>query len=517
MRRFLSILLCAAAALSLVTGGTAAAASRADAGRLSDVVQITRPSANANDDQGERRLTEDELRALSDSITVKEDGFFLSTYDRPEEIDWHQVFYNGASISVDPTEAQYEAWESRYGELYTSLTIIPVSAVEEFVLDMTATSYALARKPLSLSWLLIDDDTMYCHAHGDTNYEPISFTDGYADGDLYRLYYTRSDWQEYSESREFVVTAYIRNGAWQFVSNLPADAPAPVTLLSIEFCASPEDIADPGSLTDTIEVEPTSYSEPYEWGWAVITAQEDNVRYIIERVSSPFDYSDGEAIIPGDAIASGVLDRGESVALYVNRPWHPEVRVTASSGNYWGSYIFGEDNGLYLNDSAGRYVTGHDLAGEGRGCEPADQAELARFLTDGAWIYRDPDTLEVLAAVDFSNFWQMEITTVDAAYPIYLSYSHLYADEDMAPDLMLLERAYYHETDWSALPSWYTSDAFGDYIVSALQLDGEQLLYLSQANNGEGALGYLFPEAGENEHEFMLIRYQGTLEMEGQG
>ena len=57
----------------------------------------------------------------------------------------------------------------------------------------------------------------------------------------------------------------------------------------------------------------------------------------------------------------------------------------------------------------------------------------------------------------------------------------------------------------------------GDYLVSAIQLDGEQILTLDQANNGEGILGYIFPGAGEFDHSFELYRYVGVAQEENQG
>ena len=49
------------------------------------------------------------------------------------------------------------------------------------------------------------------------------------------------------------------------------------------------------------------------------------------------------------------------------------------------------------------------------------------------------------------------------------------------------------------------------------KLDGEQLLTLTQANNGGGALNWVLPGAGENRHEFTFTRYTGTEVFESQG
>ena len=457
-----------------------------------------------------RWLEPAELSALTDSLDPKDNGFFLSTYDRPEEIDWHEVFYCGAGISVEPTAEQIREWEAEYGELWTSLEVIPESALDAFALEKTGVTYYAARHPLSTRWTYLADSGCWAMAHGDTNFQPIQFTDGWVEGDVYHLFYTRPDWKSYTESREFVMTAEIRDGQWRYISNLPADAPAPETLLTIDFYAAREEAQQAGAVSRFIEIEPQPYDEPEGWCWAVITARQDGVRYTVERVHPVFDYEPGCALVPGDSIASDVLDAGETVALYVNMPWQPGIRITATWGDYWGEYCFGEDNGLILADSAPRYVTGHDLAGEGRGCAPQSQAELTRFLTDGDWVCRDENTGEPLATVAFTGSWQMDITTRDEAYPIYVSYDRIFAEEWEAPDLMCLERAAYYETGWTPLPDWYTVDDFGDYLISAVQLDGEQVLYLNQANNGEAALGYLLPNGGEDVHSVTLHRFRGA-------
>ena len=39
-----------------------------------------------------RALEQDELDVLSDALDWSINGFFVTTYSRPEEIDWHEVF-----------------------------------------------------------------------------------------------------------------------------------------------------------------------------------------------------------------------------------------------------------------------------------------------------------------------------------------------------------------------------------------------------------------------------------------
>ncbi len=463
-----------------------------------------------------RRLSEYELEALTDSLDYDDNGFFVCTYERPEEIDWREVLYNGAGISISLTPEMRSAYEAQYGEIFTDIDAFYPDDIADFVWAKTDTPYSWARKPVAFFWNYLLEYDLYLHEHGDTNVQGITFTDGYADGPKYTLYYYRADFENYIfDSRLFAMTAYIRDGSWQYVSNLPADAPAPIALLDIEYCETKED-AEKLGVTEFYDIEMLPSDEPYGFVWAVVTAQEDDVRYIVDRAADSEYFAVYGIGQPGEYLASGVLDEGESFAIYVNQPWHPSIRVTATKDAYWGEYWFGEDNWLHLDDSVTRYITGHDLAGEGRGCEPETEEQLVNFLTDGAWAYLDEETGEILASVRFDDYRWMEISTEEAYFTVYLDYDRIYASQDEAPDLLCMERDEYSSSDWDLLPSWF-GDSLGDYLVSAVQLDGEQILYLDQANNGDGALGYMLPGADENSHSFMLHRWRGTAELEGQG
>ena len=464
-----------------------------------------------------RQMTDEELTALTASLDYADNGFFLSTYDRPEEIDWNEVCYCGAGISAHLSDAARAAYEARYGEIFTDLEAIYTADLEDLAWDKTQTPYAVARRPVSLAgWDYLDDFDLWVFQHGDTNMQTISFTDGWRNGSMYELYYQRYDYETWTSERPFVMHAYIRDGEWQYVSNLPADAPAPVTLLNIEFFETREDAARLCGATEFVEVTPKPYDEPYGWRWAVVTAMEDGVRYIVDRGEESVSYDLYGVRVPGANLASGVLNAGECFAIYVNQPWHPDIRVMATKDAYWGEYYFGEDNWLHFDDAVIRYVTGHDLDGEGRGCDPQNEAQLARFLMDGTWAWFD-GTGAFRAAVSFDSYRQVSIMTLDESYPIFLSYAQTYTGAGEAPDTLVLERGDYFYSEWTPLPDWYTWDALGDYLVSAAQMDGEQILYLTQVNNGDGALGYLLPGAEENATSFMLFRYRGTAVFEPQG
>ena len=492
---FLCLLLCAGLLFGLFAAPEAAAA-----GELS----------------ARRALTQEELDALNASLDFNDNGFFVTSYARPEEIDWAQVFYNGAGLKVMPSEAQMAAYESHVGYFMTSMVCIPQAEVARFVLEKTGTEYRAARRPLS--WYLTGDG-LYMTEHGDTNAMPIQILEGSVAGNEYELIYLRGDWENYRSERPFVLRARIEDGRWLYRSNLPADAAPPLPLLSIRFAESREEAQSLGA-AEFVEVQPLPAEEP-AWCWAVITALEDGVRFSLDRaepgtLAEEYLAEAAALQIPDQNLTSGLLGKGESLALWVNRAWHPRLRLMATLGNYYGEYWFGEENGLHLDKDLPTWLTGHDLDSEGRGCDFGSEADLVNFLADGPWAWLDPETGELLAAVRFFDYRTMLVETMDASYQIFLRFDRIYTGETEAPDLLQLTKYYEEDESWHTIPSWF-GQGLGDYLVSAVQLDGEQLLTLTQANNGDGVLNYILPGAGEYQHEFELLRLRGTAVFEGQG
>ena len=463
-------------------------------------------------------LTQEELDSLTDSLDWSENGFFVTSYSRPEEIWWNEVFYNGAGLKRNPSEEELAEYENAVAPAVTSLVCIDRKDIEDFVREKTGTDYSAARHPLQ--WYVTETD-LYMTQHGDTNAIPICFTEGMAAGNEYRLTFMGTDYANYRGERPFTISVRIEDGKWLYRSNLPADMPAPLDLLDIRFVGTEEEAKALGA-TDFVWVEQLPSDEPFGWCWAVLTAQEDGVRYVAERLRYDTDIemilSQSFGLrIPDKNLTSGVLNKGESVALWTNRPWTPRIRLTASKGAYFGEYVFGEDNWLYLDDSVPRSVIGHDLAGEGKGCEPKSEVDLVSFLSDGAWEYKDEETGETLAGLLFLDYRTLEVENGSGFYQIYLQFDRIYAGPDEAPDLLKMEKYFEDDYCWDA-HSWnFPYKQLGDYLVSAIQLDGEQILTLRQANNGEGILNSILPGADSNQHVFTFHRYIGTLSAEGHG
>lgn len=272
---------------------------------------------------------------------------------------------------------------------------------------------------------------------------------------------------------------------------------APDAVLAVSFDVPENELS---GAAETIQTARRDSDEDTPWFWAKLRVLENGVRLRVERTKEPestpeqIALSEGE-FIAGETLCDLTLDRGEFVAVRVSLPWHPELRVTAGKDGAWGSYVFGEDNYLHLGteDSVHPELTlaaypppnASDYSGEG-----------LRQALSGNWFYRLPDGGEAAALVNFTEDGKMTVSSGEepetAAFSTELD--RLYADEWDAPDLLCLRTG--------------DGGSTGDYLVEVLRTDGEELLHLTQANNGDGALSRLLPGA-EDSYDFVLVRDRG--------
>ena len=464
-----------------------------------------------------------ELRELSDRAnSIAENGFFQTTFSRPQEIDWNEALYNGAGIDCEPSEAALAEYKWYYEDEDWDCPIVCVddAALREFAWKKTLTSYSEAEKQLWTSWY--ETDGCFLTSHGDTNFYPITLSRATSDGEICRLYYERPDYANFVwEPAPFVMTLRVRDGEWQYISNVRADAPCR-TLLTVDYFDEDEGVPDFLNVSEFVETKPLSSEEP-SWKWAVLTAREDGVRYSVDRAD--FSYGESEYFLVmfldryiGENITSGVLNKGESVAVKVNTPWYPTIRVMTTLDNYFGELWFGESGMLHVFDSAARrYVVGRDADAEGRGCDPDTEDELMAFLCDGDWFYLDPVTYEPLAVMRFPYGHSCVLEWSEGFYEFNVWYFREDEHRGGPPDVVSFFRGY-EDTDWSALPErLQTEDELGSYTWQAYQLDGEQVLYLTQLKVEPGPLSYLLPGATEDTIEFLFVRFTGATLEEGQG
>jgi len=171
-----------------------------------------------------RPLDEEEIEKLNHRLDPDRYGFFLSEYHDPTEINWPEVFYDGAGIGKVLTEKQTDELLTITGEeeLFTDVTAISGKDIKDFVQKTTGTDYEDAKYPLKGSWTYLPKDDLYAFQHGDTNAQQIEFENGWELGEnVYRLHYNGHMPGSDFESWPYKATVRIEDGEWTFLSNLP--------------------------------------------------------------------------------------------------------------------------------------------------------------------------------------------------------------------------------------------------------------------------------------------------------
>ncbi|MCR5791030.1 MAG: right-handed parallel beta-helix repeat-containing protein, partial [Lachnospiraceae bacterium] len=174
-------------------------------------------------------LTEKELKELSKELSSDYNGFFCSTYTRPEEIILDELFYNGAGIEVDIYSEEnkeiLDAYLSAEGleskeEMMTDVTVIAEADMDEYLQKTTGLTYFDMWNPIRWRYLSVGDGYYY-FAHGDTNYRPVDFYEGTISGDVYCLQY--HGWDYCYNDRDYVAKIEKTKDGYHFIYNVPLD------------------------------------------------------------------------------------------------------------------------------------------------------------------------------------------------------------------------------------------------------------------------------------------------------
>ncbi len=167
-------------------------------------------------------LTSEELSWFQDTFFNLMDGmnihnqFLTCFYERPEDIDMFQLFYNGSGLPEEQPISRKEMqaltgsddWQGVWGNRVTR------EEMEAVLRDNTGLSLdQTGQTGLEKFTYLPEYGAYYC-LHGDTNTDPISITSGFQRGDILILYYS---FGYGSENR--VVTLRRTEDGFQFVSN----------------------------------------------------------------------------------------------------------------------------------------------------------------------------------------------------------------------------------------------------------------------------------------------------------
>ena len=281
----------------------------------------------------------------------------------------------------------------------------------------------------------------------------------------------------------------------------------PAALLNVDFDVPEDELVGAAA---TLPLTPRENDEDTPWVWAKLVALTDGVRLRLER--TPDDVTNLEhaamtngAFVPGEVLYDGTLARGEFVAARVSFPWHPELRVSVSKDGDWGGYVFGEDNWQHMEDENGRHP-GLTLAGyPSLGVSGSDGEGLRQALA-GSWLYLSPEGRAAELSFDSEGGVWLSRGEALEVYTMHAALDRLYAEQWETPDLLRLRT---EDAELTALLG-YGPDV-GDYAVELYRTEGEELLRLTQCNNGDGALGALLPGAeGSERYDLVFHRSRGA-------
>jgi beta-lactamase regulating signal transducer with metallopeptidase domain len=146
-------------------------------------------------------------------------GFVLSAYDVPENVDLSEVFYCGAGLSGtdDLTDAERSAYERSTGvEISTDMTRITTPQANAFLLEKCGTVLAKHQRGLQ-NWTYLTQYDAYYNQHGDTNQDFVHVV-GVAAGDgEVDVNYTRGG----TGDEQWDVHLRWNGDNWQFMFNRP--------------------------------------------------------------------------------------------------------------------------------------------------------------------------------------------------------------------------------------------------------------------------------------------------------
>ena len=139
-----------------------------------------------------RNLSEDECGELEKFINGTGNyGFLLSVYEKPQDLDVDQVFFEGAGLELSvPSEEEREAYLAETGEeKAVNLFRLGATQVNDYLQYRAGISMdELSHKP---DWVYLEDYDAYylCHGDEETNVCDFEVTDAAVQGDFYRVHF----------------------------------------------------------------------------------------------------------------------------------------------------------------------------------------------------------------------------------------------------------------------------------------------------------------------------------------
>ena len=130
-------------------------------------------------------LTQEELNSFSELFGTSEyNGFVVSPFNDVNDIDWSEVFFNGAGIAAtDVSEEERENAYKHFGDDCGDLITLRADDIKSFVESHTGLQYDDIKDQIGFKYIKEYDS--YYALHGDSNWMPYTCTSGKKIGDLY--------------------------------------------------------------------------------------------------------------------------------------------------------------------------------------------------------------------------------------------------------------------------------------------------------------------------------------------
>ena len=152
--------------------------------------------SSASEEEGNRpkarNLSESECLELEKFINDTGNyGFLLSVYEKPQDLDAEQVFFEGAGLELRvPAEEEREAYLEETGEeMAVNLFRLGATQVNDYLQYRAGVSMdELSRRP---DWVYLEEYDAYylCHGDEETNVCDFEVTDAAVQGDFYRVHF----------------------------------------------------------------------------------------------------------------------------------------------------------------------------------------------------------------------------------------------------------------------------------------------------------------------------------------
>lgn len=158
-RQIYTLLLCALT-IAVLTG----------CGKKETADKTSKTSSTDSETQS-KALTKEELEQWTKYVNNNENnGFLLSFYDRPEQIDLEELFYSGCGLEqeeLSPEETEEYLKLIEMDEIYTSVIRITGTQIESVLQQRLGLTLSDMEKPLD--WCYLEKSDAYVVQHGDTN------------------------------------------------------------------------------------------------------------------------------------------------------------------------------------------------------------------------------------------------------------------------------------------------------------------------------------------------------------